>query len=332
MKDSNRFLVHPCWKIIITDLEINISNLLKHAGLPADLLVRENMSLSTPDFFHFWRSLENIAGDRDIALPVGKSILTGAFDPSIFACLCSPNLNIALQRLNQYKRLTCPMTLDIDIDTTETRVIVGCLDYTDHVPNSFNATELVFLTELARVATRHHIVPKLVKLKQIPKNPELYKDYFGIAPKQGKSVEIYFSTEDATRPFLTKNTKMWEQFESSLQKRLSDLDNHASATQRTKSVLLELLPSGQGNMKLTAKRLAVSTRTLQRHLHNEGTSFKKVLKDTRLELALHYLKNSKMSATQISFLLGFEDTNSFNRAFNTWTGVRPRQFRKNLFD
>ena len=332
MKGAGRFLVHPGWKIIITDLGVSVRNVLKYAELPTDLLARENISLTTPDYFRLWRGLENAAGDRDIALPIGTSILAGVFEPSIFACLCSPNLNTALYRLAQYKLITCPTTLDIDIDASKTRVIVRCVDYTNHIPNSYSATELVFLTELARVATKKPIVPKLVTLKQLPKNPELYNDYFGTKLEQGESVEIHFSAEDATRPFLTKNTHMWEQFEPELQKRLSDLDNHASARQRTKSVLLELLPSGQGNMELTAKRLAVSTRTLQRHLYNEGTSFKKVLKDTRRELALHYLKNSKMSATQISFLLGFEDTNSFNRAFNTWTGVRPRQFRKNLPD
>ncbi len=83
-------------------------------------------------------------------------------------------------------------------------------------------------------------------------------------------------------------------------------------------------------MEITAKHMAVSTCTLQRHLYNEGTYFKKVLKDTRLELATNYLKNSKISATQISFLLGFEDTNSFNRAFSTWTGMTPKQLHNSL--
>ena len=44
-------------------------------------------------------------------------------------------------------------------------------------------------------------------------------------------------------------------------------------------------------------------------------------------LANHYLKTSTMSGSEISFLLGFEDPNSFFRAFHTWTGRTPELVR-----
>ena len=71
----------------------------------------------------------------------------------------------------------------------------------------------------------------------------------------------------------------------------------------------------------------MSTRTLQRHLKNEGTSFQAALNETRESLARHYLMNSAMSAGEISFLLGYEDPNSFYRAFRSWTGLTPDKLR-----
>jgi AraC-like DNA-binding protein len=45
-------------------------------------------------------------------------------------------------------------------------------------------------------------------------------------------------------------------------------------------------------------------------------------------LAKHYLKNSDVTGAEISFLLGFEDPNSFFRAFHTWAGETPGQVRR----
>jgi AraC-like DNA-binding protein len=80
-------------------------------------------------------------------------------------------------------------------------------------------------------------------------------------------------------------------------------------------------------MGAVSSRLAVSTRTLQRRLNAENTSFQLLLNRTREQLARHYLKGSTMSGAEISFLLGFEDPNSFFRAFHSWTGETPEQAR-----
>jgi AraC-like DNA-binding protein len=66
---------------------------------------------------------------------------------------------------------------------------------------------------------------------------------------------------------------------------------------------------------------------LQRHLANEATSYQDVLDDTRQELASHYLARSAISPGEISFLIGFRDTNSFLRAFKDWTGMTPSVYR-----
>jgi AraC-like DNA-binding protein len=77
----------------------------------------------------------------------------------------------------------------------------------------------------------------------------------------------------------------------------------------------------------SAARLGVSNRTVQRRLKEEGMTFQWVLNRTREDLATHYLKTSRMSGAEISFLLGFEDPNSFSRAFQAWTGNTPEHVR-----
>ena len=123
---------------------------------------------------------------------------------------------------------------------------------------------------------------------------------------------------------------MWQFFEPELRKRLSDMEAESSYAHRVRSALFKLLPSGLSSIDDVANNLAVSKRTLQRYLSNEKTNFQKELNTTREKLARHYLSNSTYSGAEISFLLGFEDPNSFVRAFRTWTGETPEQVRAEI--
>jgi NAD(P)-dependent dehydrogenase (short-subunit alcohol dehydrogenase family) len=75
-----------------------------------------------------------------------------------------------------------------------------------------------------------------------------------------------------------------------------------------------------------ARHLGISTRTLQRRLGEEGVTFQETLADVREELARHYLTQSALSLTEIAFLLGYDDPNSF-RALNRRTGRTPLRVR-----
>ncbi len=108
---------------------------------------------------------------------------------------------------------------------------------------------------------------------------------------------------------------------------MSELEAGTTAEERVRASLLERLPTGAGSMGAVAHDLALSTRTLQRRLRDEGTTFQGVLNYTRESLALHYLAESDMPAGEIAFLLGYEDTRSFYRAFRAWTGKTPELAR-----
>ena len=117
-------------------------------------------------------------------------------------------------------------------------------------------------------------------------------------------------------------------FEPELKKRLDELELDSSFRDRVHSSLLELLPAGGSSIEIVADKLGISKRTLQRRLKDESTSFQDVLNQTREELARYYLQNSSLSGGEISHLLGFDDPNSFFRAFQIWTGTTPKSFRQ----
>jgi len=144
---------------------------------------------------------------------------------------------------------------------------------------------------------------------------------------RGSVNRLTFSAEDAEYPFLTENAAMGDFFEVGLKKKLSDLDSEASVTERVRSALQEMLPAGQSSIEEVATRLAMSRRSLQRRLAEESSSYQEVLNATRRELAHAYLARSSASLMEIAYLLGFQDGNSFIRAFRGWTGQTPGEYR-----
>lgn len=327
MKQATRFSVQPGWKVLITDLGINPALVLKLAGLPADLFARKEASLSAADYFRLWHGLEQAAGTDVLPLKIGQHLSVEAFDPSIFASLCSANLNTALQRLAQFKRLVGPLALLVEIMAHQTRVTLNCYGNDEPIPRSLGAAELVLLTQLARVGTRQRVVPLRVEVVQLPDERGAYQEFFGVPLSRGSVTCVAFSARDAQEPFLTENAAMWNFFEAGLVSQLSELDTEASMQKRVSSALAEMLPAGQSSIEEAASRLAMSKRSLQRRLAEEASSYQEVLTTTRRELAHAYLARSSASLGEIAYLLGFQDGNSFLRAFRGWTGQTPGEYR-----
>lgn len=76
-----------------------------------------------------------------------------------------------------------------------------------------------------------------------------------------------------------------------------------------------------------AKRLGVSTRTLQRRVEESGRSFSLVVDDARRRAALRWLSEPTVSFGEIAFLLRFADQATFTRAVKRWTGHTPTAVR-----
>ena len=130
--------------------------------------------------------------------------------------------------------------------------------------------------------------------------------------------------------YCSRNESMWEFFEPELKRRLSMMETDDSCAARVRSALMELLPSGECTIDDVAKKLGYSKRSLQRKLQEEDTNFQKQLNHTRELLARTYLANTDMTTEDIAFLLGYQESGAFLRAFTVWTGQTVIEYRNTV--
>lgn len=327
MDDARDITLDRGWLIMLRDVGISAEDALRRTGLPMAILHQETSRLTVAEYFALAEAVDGLTGDPLLALKIGQAVTPEAFAPPVFAALCSSTLVSASARLAKHKRLMAPVAMTSD-ETADGLVVRWTWDDpTVQAPRFLMALDLAFLIQLARIATRERVEPLQVSCPVELEPSDAYLDFLGIRPTLGEAMSVTFSHADAHRPFLTASDALWTSFEPELQRRTSKLEIEQTMTDRTGSILLECLPSGEATLQQTARRLGVSARTLQRRLTDEGTTFRSIVQTTREKLARHYLANTTLPYREISFLLGFDEPSSFFRAFHDWSGQTPETFR-----
>lgn len=72
----------------------------------------------------------------------------------------------------------------------------------------------------------------------------------------------------------------------------------------------------------------MSTVSFRRKLYEEGTSYKKLLGKLRFMIAKNYLENTRISLQEIAYMVGYQQTCSFHRAFKEQFGITPKEYRE----
>jgi AraC-like DNA-binding protein len=322
------YSLDPTWRTLLKAYGVAPADVLRRAQLPEDSFERPSVRLTPAEYYRLWDAVEAAFADPLLPLSLAQALTTDTLTPLVFAALCSPDMLAAAKRVGRYKALLAPERVDT-IEHGELVTFDFC--WTEAPPSppvSLVMKELLVAVRLARLGTREHVCPVEVTTDVLPSPMEPYETFFGAALHQGPRHQITFTLADATRPFLTSDEGMWAAFEPGLRQRLAELEANATTTARVRVALLEALPSGRGTLEEVSRRLALSKRTLQRRIEAEGTSFQLILSETRETVARHYLESTALPVAQIALLVGYDEPNSFARAFKNRTGSTPDTVRR----
>ena len=123
------------------------------------------------------------------------------------------------------------------------------------------------------------------------------------------------------------NPDLFVMFKKYAEDFLSNINKEKNWTRKVTKILFDLIPKNDATLEMVAGNFHIGSRTLQRQLKAEGTSFNAILRDVRSELAKQHLQDKSITIAEISYLLGFSEPSIFHRSFKKWTGKTPRLFR-----
>ena len=110
--------------------------------------------------------------------------------------------------------------------------------------------------------------------------------------------------------------------------KLRKIPNNDSLATKAQTFLEKEMDHRSISMEMVAKQFNMSSRSLQRKLKLEGTSFAQLRDRVLKQFATKYLENDQFEIEDISQRLGFSDTSSFYHAFKRWLGCSPGEYRR----
>lgn len=156
-----------------------------------------------------------------------------------------------------------------------------------------------------------------------------YKDHFGcdIVFDESAKPSMRFPTSVLDSPLPQSDPASAELLVQQCQVLLSKVARGSKFADEVKRLILSS-PHSRTNIDLVAGKMNLSSRTLRRHLTQEGTSYQDVLDEVRFQLAKEYLSETRLSLQEITDLLGYSEPGTFTHAFRRWSGVSPSEYRQ----
>jgi AraC-like DNA-binding protein len=302
---------------------------VRRAGLPGDLFDQVRVLVSTEELFALWHSIEVVCSDPLIGIKLGVETKTERFHPMAIAALSTQNLVTATEHLARYKKLTAPEEILAKLGKQEFSVAFRWLLAVEAEPRVLTDYCFSWMISLARHGTGTQLNPLRVEYVQQRSNLRALERSFGCKVDSGASRNtIIFRASDATAPFVTCNVELLDLLAPQFEEQLREHKEEDSFVALVRRAIQDRLTGQRPSMDVISEALHMSPRTLQRRLQESSSSFQRVLDEARHSMARYYLSNSVLELNEAAYVLGFEDPNSFGRAFRNWEGMPPSDWRE----
>jgi len=312
----------------------DVEGLLAEVGLRESSLTGDGARISFAKHVALFERAADILGDDRLGLHFGQTRDTRDAGLLGYIGLSSATLSDAIANLSRYRRVFSD-AMDVRIDDLETRGLLTW-EFRDGAANvarqsiEFTAANWV---RGFRETTGIHLVPvSLAFAHDRTEGIDEFERFFGCPVRFGhRANSLELRPDDLGRQLLTADNRLLGLLRQYCQEVLARRSKQSPPLiERVERAVADRLTNGRATLATVAADLGMSSRTLSRRLADLETSFYAVLADLRNQLAHRYLHESRLSCTEIAFVLGYSDVSSFNHAFKRWTGLTPTAARRSM--
>lgn len=279
------------------------------------------------------RAGKELTNDPALALRFGETVQIS--EVSVLGLVGSPSGTVAdgLRQVNRYARLAVdvagPAGDRFQLERIRGRLwLVDARTHPDDFPELTESTWARIVCSVRRRLGDRTIVREVHVTHAEPSYRAEYDRIFRV-PVVFKSDKNALLLSDAALTHSVAFSPRYASrvFNAHAETLLEKLESSKSIRGRVESCLSKSLHTGSANIDAVARELGATRQTLFRKLKAEGVTFAEVLHALREKMALHYLREKKLSVNETAYLLGFSDPAAFSRAFKRWTGSSPRTLR-----
>jgi AraC-like DNA-binding protein len=303
---------------------LDAAALLARAGLPRALLDDPDGRVPCAPYGALLAFAQQELPRANLALRLARATPIGAYALVDYLVLSSETVGEGLRRLSRYYRLvgaTSPLVLHEHEDPI--RVDVGTSD----VPFAVEYPVALPLLHLGHESDGRAVAQR-VSFTHRPNDPAEYERAFGCPVHVNAAWNGFAFSRDVWRlPMRRRDPTLIRLLEPQAEAAVGGASTTGGMRERVRGAQVRALAAGDASVSAVARVLAVSPRTLQRRLTDEGTSFQQLLDDVRRETAERHLNDSVLAIAEISFVLGYSEPAAFHRAFKRWHRVTPQTYR-----
>lgn len=304
-------------------------------GLARDLAiplpVDTDTRLPSTVIAELWRRAPIAANDDAFGLHAAERLKPGQWGLVEYWIASSPNAREALERFARYYRvLTEMMRMSVEVRGERASIVWESIGPTDLRHASEHFAAIVTLTMRRLLGTHGTPLEIAFTHERSPAADELRRVLGAPVRFGARAMRIDVARTLLELPLSTTDDELARALRPVVDAALARLPSEDDVVERARRELVDTLRSGAPEMRALARRLRTSSRTLQRVLATNGTSYKTLVDEVRRELAMGYLADGRMTLPDVAVLLGFSQQSALTRAFKRWTGGTPTAFRSTV--
>jgi AraC-like DNA-binding protein len=314
-----------------SQLGINERVLCEGAMFYRDSMFDPDKRFPTRVLANLWQHAIDLSKIENFGLRQGQIFNVGVLNTLGFMLMSCADLGGALQEYCKYQKII-GSAIELSLSRAEnvSRLSIQIVD--PELVGLAEVAESSFATSLIcslRFLSGHYMKPNNVQFSfSQPKHHREYETLFGCKCEFAqKQCQVNFESSVLELPIIHHNPIVKQALKDIIDPLLRGL-----ADPKQKSIttaVFDLFQRHGVSLKIddAAARLKLSTRSLQTKLASEQSSFKILLRQYQESLARHLLSSQDLAIADIAYLLGYSEHTNFSRAFASWTGVSPKQYR-----
>jgi len=312
-----------------TQRDVDTNELCKQAGVRlSDLKKQDKGGLTGQQLHDLWVNAGRLTGDNLFGLHMGESMRPAAL--GIVGNIVQSSATVG-EALTHAAALTHLVTTDCHMEIVRDKNAFSVL-LQPAVEDSYALRQLIGMLMVMVVheldgLLLEKIIPQAIYMPYKPEDIHEYTRVLRCAPvKRANRYELKFPGRYWDTSILTANYEL----QSLLLQKVSRLPQPKAGTQtlhiRIYNYLLANSYLGVVSLNDIAANFNMSSRSLQRRLKEEQTSFQDIADEVRHALAKYYIASGNYALKDISWMLGYNELSAFTRAFKRWTGQSPQAY------